>query len=167
RQCSRSALLLRRPARLTPELSTLSLHDALPIFVLRRAVGGGGSVAEHASRRGHQDLPRRRHRGGTGGEGHQQRPHDVRPACRRRDRKSTRLNSSHVKISYAVFCLKKKMLAPADTPAEIVTKLRNAAVVALKDPKVVQAREQQGAAPSGNTPEAFAADIRRWQEQAA
>src|SRR4249919_4291128 len=29
------------------------------------------------------------------------------PACRR-DRKSTRLNSSHVKISYAVFCLKKK-----------------------------------------------------------
>src|SRR5690606_40080127 len=30
------------------------------------------------------------------------------PARRRRDRKSTRLNSSHVKISYAVFCLKKK-----------------------------------------------------------
>src|SRR5436309_12313676 len=29
-------------------------------------------------------------------------------AARRRDRKSTRLNSSHVKISYAVFCLKKK-----------------------------------------------------------
>src|SRR5690349_22553380 len=29
---------------------------------------------------------------------------------RRRDRKSTRLNSSHVEISYAVFCLKKKML---------------------------------------------------------
>src|SRR5438874_10640043 len=30
------------------------------------------------------------------------------PACRREDRKSTRLNSSHVEISYAVFCLKKK-----------------------------------------------------------
>src|SRR5207302_8353995 len=29
-----------------------------------------------------------------------------------RDRKSTRLNSSHVKISYAVFCLKKKTLKP-------------------------------------------------------
>src|SRR5436305_10461436 len=28
--------------------------------------------------------------------------------ARRRDRKSTRLNSSHVRISYAVFCLKKK-----------------------------------------------------------
>src|SRR5690349_22984171 len=31
-----------------------------------------------------------------------------RPVVRRRDRKSTRLNSSHVEISYAVFCLKKK-----------------------------------------------------------
>src|SRR5436309_15419022 len=31
-----------------------------------------------------------------------------RPALGRQDRKSTRLNSSHVKISYAVFCLKKK-----------------------------------------------------------
>src|SRR5712664_4705319 len=30
------------------------------------------------------------------------------PACRCRDRKSTRLNSSHDQISYAVFCLKKK-----------------------------------------------------------
>src|SRR5690606_39862758 len=30
--------------------------------------------------------------------------------CLERDRKSTRLNSSHVKISYAVFCLKKKKL---------------------------------------------------------
>src|SRR6266498_3309755 len=30
------------------------------------------------------------------------------PGTRRRDRKSTRLNSSHVRISYAVFCLKKK-----------------------------------------------------------
>src|SRR5690349_24127496 len=32
----------------------------------------------------------------------------VREGGRRRDRKSTRLNSSHVEISYAVFCLKKK-----------------------------------------------------------
>src|SRR5947199_5173655 len=31
-------------------------------------------------------------------------------ACRRQDRKSTRLNSSHLGISYAVFCLKKKKL---------------------------------------------------------
>src|SRR3989442_2790047 len=33
---------------------------------------------------------------------------DVRAPHARRDRKSTRLNSSHVRISYAVFCLKKK-----------------------------------------------------------
>src|SRR3989442_11881578 len=32
----------------------------------------------------------------------------------RRDRKSTRLNSSHVRISYAVFCLKKKKLPTLD-----------------------------------------------------
>src|SRR3712207_8847251 len=32
----------------------------------------------------------------------------ARPATRARDRKSTRLNSSHANISYAVFCLKKK-----------------------------------------------------------
>src|SRR5690606_41422322 len=34
--------------------------------------------------------------------------HGVARSAHRRDRKSTRLNSSHVKISYAVFCLKKK-----------------------------------------------------------
>src|SRR5436305_2389369 len=34
--------------------------------------------------------------------------HGTRGAGGRRDRKSTRLNSSHVRISYAVFCLKKK-----------------------------------------------------------
>src|SRR3712207_6986711 len=35
---------------------------------------------------------------------------------RRRDRKSTRLNSSHANISYAVFCLKKKTVAGSQTP---------------------------------------------------
>src|SRR5204863_9777649 len=33
-------------------------------------------------------------------------------SCTRKDRKSTRLNSSHVEISYAVFCLKKKRIEP-------------------------------------------------------
>src|SRR5690606_41324963 len=37
-----------------------------------------------------------------------ERPSSSRPRATSRDRKSTRLNSSHVKISYAVFCLKKK-----------------------------------------------------------
>src|SRR5438128_5976271 len=36
------------------------------------------------------------------------------PSCSRRDRKSTRLNSSHGSISYAVFCLKKKNDASGD-----------------------------------------------------
>src|SRR6266496_4942729 len=36
------------------------------------------------------------------------RPRGHWPGCRSLDRKSTRLNSSHVEISYAVFCLKKK-----------------------------------------------------------
>src|SRR3989449_6948889 len=45
-------------------------------------------------RRCAQGLPQRHHRSHAGG--------------RRRDRKSTRLNSSHGYISYAVFCLKKK-----------------------------------------------------------
>src|SRR5688572_31202201 len=35
-------------------------------------------------------------------------------AGQRRDRKSTRLNSSHSQISYAVFCLKKKKVGPRD-----------------------------------------------------
>src|SRR6267143_5819743 len=45
------------------------------------------------------DVLARRHRVGDG---------DDEPALERRDRKSTRLNSSHSSISYAVFCLKKK-----------------------------------------------------------
>src|SRR3989442_6483969 len=38
----------------------------------------------------------------------QRRPHEGEQAAEQADRKSTRLNSSHVRISYAVFCLKKK-----------------------------------------------------------
>src|SRR2546428_4981079 len=36
--------------------------------------------------------------------------------CSAKDRKSTRLNSSHDQISYAVFCLKKKTTIPSDSP---------------------------------------------------
>lgn len=59
------------------------------------------------------------------------------------------------------------LLAPAGTPQEIVNKLRDAVVVALKDEKVMTALEQQGATPSGNTPEEFGEEIRIWQENAA
>src|SRR5258708_27131213 len=83
----------------TTEIYTLSLHDALPIYRFdHRAVGRGG--AEHEI--GH-DAVERRARG--------------LPALA--DRKSTRLNSSHQIISYAVFCLKKKIMGdhPAMNPA--------------------------------------------------
>src|SRR5688572_31552301 len=73
----------------TTEIYTLSLHDALPICARRR---GGDPVAGAAAVR-----RRARHRS----------PRSARRA-RCGDRKSTRLNSSHSQISYAVFCLKKK-----------------------------------------------------------
>src|SRR5207302_10312109 len=75
----------------TSEIYTLSLHDALPICALSRLrVSRRGG---HRQRRDHRRSLRRPGRD---------------PHCASGDRKSTRLNSSHVKISYAVFCLKKK-----------------------------------------------------------
>src|SRR5207253_10043445 len=80
------------------EISTLSLHDALPIF----AQAGGGEA-----------LPRGGEHAGEAAEVLDQllgQRLDVaaRNGVEQQDRKSTRLNSSHVAISYAVFCLKKK-----------------------------------------------------------
>src|SRR5439155_23759425 len=81
----------------TPEIYTLSLHDALPIF--RR-----GERAGPARRRGRlAGVGSRRRRDARLVSGRRDRHRPV-----ARDRKSTRLNSSHVAISYAVFCLKKK-----------------------------------------------------------
>src|SRR2546430_16985252 len=77
----------------TTEIYTLSLHDALPI--------SAGSVARAArGRRPDAQGPAR-----PRGAAHRAAPH-VRAL--RGDRKSTRLNSSHSQISYAVFSLKKK-----------------------------------------------------------
>src|SRR3712207_7628619 len=77
----------------TTEIYTLSLHDALPIC--RRTPPGSPGSPRAPSPCTAACTPRRR-----------------RPAAsashRRSDRKSTRLNSSHANISYAVFCLKKK-----------------------------------------------------------
>jgi len=52
------------------------------------------------------------------------------------------------------------LLAPAGTPMDVVNKLHDAAVVALKDPKVIEVLAQQGSAPAGNTPEEFAKEIK-------
>src|SRR5690606_41670250 len=98
-----SALSLFRSTTLTDRLS-ISLHDALPISLARRRAGPG---AGGAVRRGAAD--RRGGRGGRVPAGPPGRRRAAAPDVRSRDRKSTRLNSSHVKISYAVFCLKKKI----------------------------------------------------------
>src|SRR5688500_20371116 len=91
------------PLPSTPSTSSLSLHDALPIcsrcglFRMERGEPEppcsvrGGIPAAHRNPGPQREVSR-----------------SVQPRTRRRDRKSTRLNSSHLVISYAVFCLKKK-----------------------------------------------------------
>ncbi|MFT0851899.1 tripartite tricarboxylate transporter substrate binding protein BugE [Achromobacter sp. F4_2707] len=54
------------------------------------------------------------------------------------------------------------LLAPTGTPEAVIAKLHAAAAEALKNPRVIEALEKQGAAPSGNTPEEFGKEI---QEQ--
>src|SRR3712207_8599514 len=92
----------------TTEIYTLSLHDALPIY--HRDVDDlGGRRPAGSPARPHLSPPRR-HGRPPGARGHRAavRLRDPRGHARLRDRKSTRLNSSHANISYAVFCLKKK-----------------------------------------------------------
>src|SRR5690606_41819591 len=99
--------------RSIPVPYALPLHDALPILAERlqhpalahRAVGthradaemavGGGELVVGPVVRIQMIVPR-------------EAAHEVDLVLVARDRKSTRLNSSHVKISYAVFCLEKK-----------------------------------------------------------
>src|SRR3712207_8375544 len=90
----------------TTEIYTLSLHDALPIS--DRAVG------HHVRERAAVDLMVRAEVVGleredpvVGAEAE-----EGERGQRHVDRKSTRLNSSHANISYAVFCLKKKTNTP-------------------------------------------------------
>src|SRR5256885_3960801 len=79
----------------TTEIYTLSLHDALPILL--SASADPGEVKFTVSDTG-IGIPQAD-----------------------QDRKSTRLNSSHLVISYAVFCLKKKTISTAEPPAPICT----------------------------------------------
>src|SRR2546426_9715521 len=78
----------------TTEIYTLSLHDALPI-----------SFSFHVRARLRCALMNSETKGLAGFS----RRSTIEPRCAiQLDRKSTRLNSSHLVISYAVFCLKKK-----------------------------------------------------------
>src|SRR3712207_7178637 len=85
----------------TTEIYTLSLHDALPISSF------DGNVPQGTPLNWRADISMLRTLGfcpevdfGTGVAGYTR--------WSKADRKSTRLNSSHANISYAVFCLKKK-----------------------------------------------------------
>src|SRR5207249_12184560 len=95
----------------TPETYTLSLHDALPIY--RESGGGPVRRSGRARRRPRQRPARLPFRPGRPHVHGRRRAHlsHVRAGAggaEDLDRKSTRLNSSHVSSSYAVFCLKNK-----------------------------------------------------------
>src|SRR5690606_41337443 len=95
----------------TTDVYTLSLHDALPIWPAKNVIliiGDGMGASEITIARNYAE--------GAAGTLPGLDPLLVtgRVPAAPSDRKSTRLNSSHVKISYAVFCLKKKNHARAD-----------------------------------------------------
>src|SRR5437762_13643036 len=82
----------------TTQIYTLSLHDALPISGHNAVLGARSSHADHfLSAKIHGDKGEAGSPRGNGAASQEE-----------EDRKSTRLNSSHRCISYAVFCLKKK-----------------------------------------------------------
>src|SRR3712207_7293608 len=85
----------------TTEIYTLSLHDALPI-------SGRGLGRGRAPPRPEADPAAGVGAGGPAAGRARPPPLPMAAGGRLRDRKSTRLNSSHANISYAVFCLKKK-----------------------------------------------------------
>src|SRR3712207_8015517 len=92
----------------TTEIYTLSLHDALPILhASGETTGSGRTPRSRPSRRCQSpdasgcDVSRM-------SQGVERR----KAKLFSKDRKSTRLNSSHANISYAVFCLKKKKKTP-------------------------------------------------------
>src|SRR3712207_6868755 len=87
--------MIRRPPR-----STLFPYTTLFRSATSRGGGGANSPASSYPSRGPLPLAGR-------GEGHP--PGGRPPSGGGTDRKSTRLNSSHANISYAVFCLKKKI----------------------------------------------------------
>src|SRR5207244_8555849 len=104
-----SPLFLIHPS--TPPISTLSLHDALPISAVAPAHG-----VDELDLELHPEV-RAAHRSALAtarlaAEERVEQVVDPEPdravGAAEQDRKSTRLNSSHQIISYAVFCLKKK-----------------------------------------------------------
>src|SRR2546430_9520737 len=91
----------------TTEIYTLSLHDALPISPWLRSCAC--SRRDRGSTAGRVRAPSRCTSRGR----------RLQTCSSGRDRKSTRLNSSHSQISYAVFCLKKKKTIHNDSVLSI------------------------------------------------
>src|SRR5207245_10431616 len=99
----------------SPHPTTLSLHDALPISRIdAQSKLGFFSPGFVSHSQGNQNHDRRRYQAHDPGDRQEaSRPSDggypafLSTGTVQRDRKSTRLNSSHGSISYAVFCLKK------------------------------------------------------------
>src|SRR5438034_2819390 len=94
---------------LPPKLYTLSLHDALPIscrtFFTRLPCQSASRLKAARRAKGASRTDSVESQTSFEAQGF----HGInRGSAPRRDRKSTRLNSSHTVISYAVFCLKKK-----------------------------------------------------------
>src|SRR5699024_12399736 len=96
-------------AKRSPNTYPLSLHDALPILAATRAAMAS-VMAEESTAPSASSAP------------------SAVLAGEAEDRKSTRLNSSHVSISYAVFCLKKKTRADLALTREISRLMRRSAV---------------------------------------
>src|SRR3712207_7325433 len=92
----------------TTEIYALSLHDALPICPRRAAHRQPRGPARRARAPGPAGARARHHPAGL--------HHPHHPG----DRKSTRLNSSHANISYAVFCLKKTTPEPRLNPPILI-----------------------------------------------
>src|SRR3712207_7318562 len=101
--------MIRRPPR-----STLFPYTTLFRSGPARLAPGRGAGRDLGAEEPHE-LPRAAHAGLLG----RRRRRDQRPDAPQRrgaaDRKSTRLNSSHANISYAVFCLKKKIKKTKNT----------------------------------------------------
>src|SRR3989442_5630028 len=97
----------------TTEIYPLSLHDALPIFAFGTPMV---LVPFGAAADAHQLANARAVAEAGAAAVIQESELDGDRVTSIVDRKSTRLNSSHVRISYAVFCLKKKKVTECSSP---------------------------------------------------
>src|SRR5256885_12779514 len=98
--------MIRRPPRSTLFPYTTLFRSVVDLIGVVRAARGDDGVAAHGLHVFGNDL-------GVGVG--QREDHRTRGHLDHQDRKSTRLNSSHLVISYAVFCLKKKKTYIDDT----------------------------------------------------